>query len=533
MKNRSIALVFTLSMLLALVLAACNSAPSATESPVATAAAAVEEAVVQPAEEAAAEPTEAMEEAPTEEPAVAPTEAAVEEAAADAPEAMADVSGLPAVVHFPDQIAGGQPVEISTVLMPPESQPVQLAAWQAQVARFQEMYPNVTIVGTDYVYAPDSFAALVAGNQVPTLFEVYLTDPARMIEQGIPADLTSFIQEQGLEDVFNPDILDIASADGSVYGIPRFAYAMGLAYNIPMLAAAGYDTPPATWDELVEAAQALTDRDNGVAGFSFITDGSGATGWHATTLAYNFGLDNSEIVSADGDTYTASFADGPMLDAMNFVNDLRWTYDVLPRENLDWPLNGEAIATGRAAMAVMAGDQYTWIRTTYPDAPIEDFGFAPMPTTEDGQSVSLVGGNIAMVNSNATPEEIEAAVYWRLFTQFDPNEIVSNFEAGASDPTVVVGSPVLPLYVGTYQAALQALEAQYANMPVENYAPFLDAITSGVATLQPEPLVAGQEFYSAMGSVVSTIVADENTDVAAALQEAQDVFQDNVLDQLQ
>jgi ABC-type glycerol-3-phosphate transport system substrate-binding protein len=389
------------------------------------------------------------------------------------------------------------------------------------------MYPNVTITGTDYAYDPASFAALVAGNQV------YLTDPSQMIDQGIATDLTSFIKDQKLDSVFNPSILNIAEKDGKYYGIPRFAYAMGLAYNIKMLKAAGFDSAPTTWDQLATMAQKLTDRNAGVAGFSFITDGTGAAGWHLTTLAYNFGLKNDQIVTQSGSKYTENFATGPLLDTLNYIHDLRWKYDVLPLENLAWDTNGAALANGTAAMVVMAGDQFTWLRQTYPDAPIADFGFAPLPAGgTDGKGVSLVGGNIAMVSSKATPDQVEAAVYWRLFTQFDPNEIISNYIAGQSDTTVVVGAPELPLYVGDYETATEALEAKYANLPIANYKSFMDAISSGKVGLQAEPLVKGQDFYTAVATVLSSVVTDQTADPAALLKTAADTFQTNVLDQI-
>src|SRR5690606_17805062 len=109
------------------------------------------------------------------------------------------------------------------------------------------------------------------------------------------------------------------------------------AYNIELLAAAGYDAPPATWDELAEMAVALTDRDNGVAGFAFINDGSGATGWHFTNIAYGFGTTPSDLIELEDDgSYTANFGSGAIVDALNFVHDLRWEYDVLPGATLDW-----------------------------------------------------------------------------------------------------------------------------------------------------------------------------------------------------
>ncbi len=35
--------------------------------------------------------------------------------------------------------------------------------------------------------------------------------------------------------------------------------------------------------------------------------------------------------------YVAGFDNQAMLDAPRFVKELRWNYDVLPRENLEWP----------------------------------------------------------------------------------------------------------------------------------------------------------------------------------------------------
>ena len=109
---------------------------------------------------------------------------------------------------------------------------------------------------------------MVAVNQVPTVFEAYLTDRDLMTRQGFAADLTSYYTPAGLDKVYNPALLSLVSADGKTYGMPIDAYVMGLAYNIKMLKDAGYDAPPTTWDELGPMAQKLTNRDTGVAGFS-------------------------------------------------------------------------------------------------------------------------------------------------------------------------------------------------------------------------------------------------------------------------
>jgi len=91
-----------------------------------------------------------------------------------------------------------------------------------------------------------------------------------------------------------------------------------------------------------------------VAGFSMINDGGPATGWHFTVLGYTFGATPADIITTNEDgTFTAGFGEGPLVDALQLVKDLRWTDDVLPLDTVDWPTNGTKLATGQAAMALI------------------------------------------------------------------------------------------------------------------------------------------------------------------------------------
>jgi len=170
---------------------------------------------------------------------------------------------FPAIVTMPTQIAGGAAVTITVTNKPPASDAVGLKEWTDEVNRFEKLYPNVTVTGSEYSYAPDSFAALIAGDQVPTMFQVYLTDPQKYIDMGVAADITTIFDANKLRPVFNTDIINLAIKNDKVYGLPYGAYAMGLGYNIPMLKAAGITTPPATWDEVVKDAKLLTNRTAG------------------------------------------------------------------------------------------------------------------------------------------------------------------------------------------------------------------------------------------------------------------------------
>ena len=437
-----------------------------------------------------------------------------------------DAAPVPTVLTLPDQIAGGNPVTITVTEKPSADQPESLATWEAQVARFQELYPNVTIEGLEMEYQPAPFAALIAGNQLPTLFRTYFTEVDKFIAQGVIADLTPTFEAGSVANVYNPAILSIISEDDKFYGIPRDAYALGLVYNSPMLEAAGYDAPPETWEELAEMAVALTDRDNNVSGFAFINDGGGATGWQFTNIAYGFGASPQDIITDNGDgTYSASFGEGATVDALNYIKDLRWTQDVLPGATLDWGSISEAVVSDRVAMAIYAGDQFNFVYSQFPDADLSKYGYAPIPAGPDGRN-TLSGGNVWVVSAAATPEQQEAATYFQLWRQFDPAEM----QAAIETTTEAIGMPTLPLFVGDYQDQWMAFRAAYNKLPVENYATFVDAVTGGEVNIQVEPSPDVQDYYSEVGIVVSEVLADESVDPATRLAESAEEYQAFVLD---
>lgn len=442
------------------------------------------------------------------------------------PVAAQSAAPVPDVLTLPDQIAGGRPVTITVSEKPSADQAAALEQWEAQAARFTAMYPNVTIQGLELQYDPAAFTALIAGNQLPTLFRTYFTEPPKFIAQNAIADLTPYFAAAGIDGVFNQKVLDVISQDGKVYGIPRDAYALGLAYNKSLLSAAGYDAPPATWDELADMAVKLTDRANDVAGFAFINDGSAATGWHFTDIAYGFGATPDSIITNNGDgTYTAGFGTGATVDALQFIKDLRWKYDVLPGATLDWGSISEALVSGRVAMAIYAGDQFNYDYTQFPDTDFSNFGYAAIPAGPSGR-FTLTGGNVWVVSAQATADEQEAAAYYQLWRQFDPVELQTSIEV----TTEAVGMPTLPLYVGDYQSQWADWRATYNKLPVENYAPFNDAVTGGEVTLQAEPSPNVQDYYAEIGTVISEVLSDESVDVPTRLADAAQEFQSFVLD---
>lgn len=110
-----------------------------------------------------------------------------------------------------------------------------------------------------------------AVGQAPDIYAVDVPFNAMMASKGALYDMTDMVESSdviNLEDYY-PGPVASATWDDKLYGVPKSTNTIALFYNEDMFKAAGIDAPPATWDELVEDARKLTDKDKGIYGLAF------------------------------------------------------------------------------------------------------------------------------------------------------------------------------------------------------------------------------------------------------------------------
>src|SRR5699024_8661353 len=108
---------------------------------------------------------------------------------------------------------------------------------------------------------------------------VPFTEVQSLIARGQIADITAAAEQSEVIMGLNENVLDVARADGQLYGVPIASYTMGLLYNRGVFEEAGLDpdSPPTTWDEVADAAQAISEGTE-ADGFGLMTT-SNTGGW--------------------------------------------------------------------------------------------------------------------------------------------------------------------------------------------------------------------------------------------------------------
>lgn len=406
---------------------------------------------------------------------------------------------------------------------PNENQTWEIDRFKFLTGSFAKIAPNVVIQATDTMFDRQMYAIRLAANTMEDVFLVDFTEPKFLIEKKYVADITNYIKKWEHFVDFNPDLLRVVSDDkGRIYGIPAGGYTLGLMYNRKLFEAAGLDpdTPPTTWEELREYALKLSDPAKGVAGFAACSKAAQG-GWHFVAMVYSWGGD---LLKREGTKWVADFANEKAIAALEFLQTMRWEDESLTQQQMleDKDLL-QLLASGRLAMAIMAGDKLRNLKEQY-EVEMKDFGMGPLP--QAGGDATLTGGAAWMFNPKSSPAVIEAAVAWTIFHTFTNNE--SDIQ-GQAQRGQLVGWPKLPVFTGTYQKHYDAINARYANAPIENYAAFINA--SGIM-VKPEPAVESKKLYTILDSVLQAVLTDPYADVERLLTTAQRQAQKTVLDPL-
>ena len=312
----------------------------------------------------------------------------------------------------------------------------------------------------------------------------------------------------GGADKFVDTALETGGAPGTEpTSVPLYGLAYGLYYNKAMFEAAGLQ-PPTTWEEMVSAAQTLTDPATGVYGMA-LAAGSYTENNHFAFI--NATQNGAELFDADGNP---TFTEDGVVDGIVRYLDLMQEQDVVNPANAQYDNASLAVAdfaTGKAAMILNQNNANATIESNgmAPDA----YGVVPFPAPADAESdvASHVAGiNISVFGNTEHPDEALR------FVEYMTSE----------DVQTTLGKPFSSLPV------LKDAKAAFTDDP-ELAETFTQIYNERSA---PLPLVpAEDQFETTVGQAMNRMFATIATggtvtedDVREAMQTAQDQVQASV-----
>lgn len=244
------------------------------------------------------------------------------------------------------------------------------AALNAMLARFTEE----TGIRVNFVPSPDFVVTMQSAFAAGDYADVFYIDSSKLpdwVEAGVVD-----VGEGQIEDPegFYPALMDIFTYDGVLWCPPKDFSTMALQFNKDLFDAAGLDYPTAdwTWEDLAEAAAALTDPGAGVIG---LVTPPNLERW--LPFLYQAG---GELFNEDGELMLDSDAARAALE-FYISFGLDGTGGVPAAVDAGW--GGEAFGEGRAAMAMEGNWVINFLLEQYPEL---NWGVTELPAGPAGRA---------------------------------------------------------------------------------------------------------------------------------------------------
>lgn len=403
--------------------------------------------------------------------------------------------------------ASSEPVTVSFLT---HWAPDTVALVEAAAGAYSEEHPNVTIEIQAVPFGDllTTLRSQSGGSDAPTIAGIYDLWLPELVRDGIVAPAPDAVASD-VEANWPTGVATAASQDGSVYGIPNEIDLYALNYNKALFDEAGITAPPATWDELVTTAEALTKRDGDTItqqGFGLINSwAAGAVHPFASLLASNGGV----LVGEDG---------APMLDSPQAVETWELYENLVSGVKVTDPQMGTADANttgpfldnfvaGKTAMIIMANWWESALRTGMGEEDFANIGTAPIPVGPSGEAASSISYSWMTVVS-ASASDAEQAAAWDFLTWLNGPD---SGEAGSS----AMGDVLMSM--GILPSRTSDVEAHGDDLAK----PFLEGYVSELENATPFPIVlGGQEFTESLQGHIEAVEFGQETaaDAAATAQ---------------
>ncbi len=309
-----------------------------------------------------------------------------------------------------------------------------------------------------------------------------------------PGDLAEHfvdLYEHGADEVAGdhfPAIVENNTVDGRLVGIPWFTDAGLLYYRTDLLEKYDLD-PPATWDDLEEAAQIIQDgeRAENPDFWGFVWQGRAYEGLTCDALEWIASNDGGTIISPEG----VITINNP--NAIEIVDQAAGWVGTISPDGVTTMAEEESRAVWHAGNAAfMRNWPYAYATSQADDSPVKDlFDVSPLPAGRSGAGAATLGGwQLAVSQYSENPEiAADVALYMASYEGQKYRAVEGTF-----NPTIM----------DLYEDA-EVLEA--APFFGSLYDVFINAVARPSTVTAPQYSAVSELFYNA---VYDVLIGDTN-----------------------
>jgi sn-glycerol 3-phosphate transport system substrate-binding protein len=314
-----------------------------------------------------------------------------------------------------------------------------------------------------------------------------------------------------LADEFWPALRKNASFNGEAYGIPFHNSTPVLYYNKTMFQKMGLKVPT-TWDELVSAAQKLTNKDEGRWGIMMPSTNNDYGGWVFASLVMANGGQYFNNKYPGEVFYTAPTTVG----ALTFWRDLVYKHHVMPAGVINSNTISATFFAGKLGMAVLSTGALGYMRSNSKDF---ELGVAFMP--KHVTNGVLIGGASLVTFKGISEDQQKAA--WKFVKYLASPEMSgrwSRFTGYFAPRKKAYDLPEMKQYIAEHPNAKIALDQlKYAQPWYATYETIAvrKAMENNLARVLNDPNLSPKDAAKAAQDEADSILAPYVTKTALQL----------------
>jgi len=284
------------------------------------------------------------------------------------------------------------------------------AAMPSMIERFEAANPGISVEWNKVPGVPNDqhtlyVTNLAARSDKPDVMAVDVIWPGEFIANGWAEPLNKYF-DKDFFDQYLDGMMNSVTSNGQFYGVPLYTNAIHFFYRKDLLEKYGFEAP-STWEEMIEQAQYIQEKENNQDLVGYISMWAQIEGLFMNYLQFLWGAGGQFF--DDSGNARVNTAEG--IKALSCMVDMIYKNNVAPESILTYKPN-DAMALFRQGRAVfMVVQDFVWPMLNADDSPVKGkvvMDRVPYFKGNENAKTVCMGGWILVMNPNSKNKEAAA-----------------------------------------------------------------------------------------------------------------------------